>query len=166
MLQQLNQIDTEFQHDKITLENSYMTPSTSKKVPTQQVTSSEFSIPLPFGFHVMAERQKRAFISGCYQSYWNSYKQFNKVSAFRRTLWEVFSTALIREQHDSCFIIINIRLVNQFLLMYFPLKLLTQEKKTFSLESFRRQKTQEIFVYRFRMYPNIFWIKCNKIKIF
>ena len=62
MLQQFNQIDTEIQQDNINPENSHMIPSTSKNLPEQQVTRSEFSIPLPFVLHIMTERQERALL--------------------------------------------------------------------------------------------------------
>ena len=63
MIQQLNQLDSEFQHDNISPENSVLIPSTSEKVPPQQVSGSELSIPKPFVFHVITERQRRAIIT-------------------------------------------------------------------------------------------------------
>ena len=71
MLQQLNQLDTEIQHGNITLENSQMKPSTSKKVPPQRATWSEFSIPTPFVFDLMTERQERENITEASNSYKN-----------------------------------------------------------------------------------------------
>ena len=45
-----------------------MIPSTSKKVPSQQVAMSDSSKPTPFVFHVITERQKELYYGG-YQLY-------------------------------------------------------------------------------------------------
>ena len=57
LIQQLNHLDTEIQHDNIILENTEMRTSTSKKEPPH-VARSEFSIPKPFVFQAVTERQK------------------------------------------------------------------------------------------------------------
>ena len=58
LLQQLNQLDTGIQHDLIPPVKTKMIPTTSKKVPPQQIKSSGFSIPTPFVFHAIIERHK------------------------------------------------------------------------------------------------------------
>ena len=63
VIEQLNQLDTKLQHDNTPPESNKMIPSTSRSVPPQQVTRSEFSAPTPFAFHVITERQKRTFIT-------------------------------------------------------------------------------------------------------
>ena len=63
MLQQLNQSDTEIQHDKVTSENSKMTPTTPKRVLPQQLARSGFPIPIPFVLDVITEKQKRTFLA-------------------------------------------------------------------------------------------------------
>ena len=50
LIQQMNQPDTEAEDNNMTLENTQMILSTSKKVPPQQVARSEFSIPTTFLF--------------------------------------------------------------------------------------------------------------------
>ena len=101
MLQLLNQLDTETQHDKIILENSYMTPSTSKKVPTQKVTWSEFANPLPFGFHVMTKRQKRAFNRDAISSTEKLIIIWTKSLPSKKHCRDFYSIPLVREHHDS-----------------------------------------------------------------
>ena len=58
-LQRLNQIVV--QNDRTLLAFNQKIPSTSKRVPSQQVARSEISLFNPFIFLVMTERQKRAF---------------------------------------------------------------------------------------------------------
>ena len=63
MIQQLNQPDPEIQDGKITLENTRLVPSSSKRVPPQQVATSAFSINTPIISHVITENHKRAFFT-------------------------------------------------------------------------------------------------------
>ena len=63
LIQQSNQFDTELQNDNTTPEKTKLIPSTTKKVPPQQIEKSEFCFPIPIVFHVIKERQKRAFIT-------------------------------------------------------------------------------------------------------
>ena len=60
-IQQRNQSDTESQDDNITLENTNIIPTKSKKEPPQQAAGSQLSIPTPFVVHVITERQEGAF---------------------------------------------------------------------------------------------------------
>ena len=52
LTQQMNQ------HDNITLENTKMIRSISKKEPPKQVAGNKFAILIPFVFHVITERHK------------------------------------------------------------------------------------------------------------
>ena len=63
MILQLIQLDTETQHDDIPSDKTQLIPSTSRKVPTQQVARSDLSISTPFVCHVITEKQKLAFIT-------------------------------------------------------------------------------------------------------
>ena len=63
VIEQLNQLDTELQHDNTPPESIKMIPPTSRNVPPEQVARSQFSAPTPFAFHVITERQKRTFIT-------------------------------------------------------------------------------------------------------
>ena len=58
----MNQIDNVVQDDKSTLKNNERKPSTSKKLPSQQVASSEFSFPTHLTFHVTTERQNKIIL--------------------------------------------------------------------------------------------------------
>ena len=61
LLQQKKQCDPEIQNDDFIPEYFPLTPLTSQKTPPQQVARSEFSNRNTFIFHVITERQKRAF---------------------------------------------------------------------------------------------------------
>ena len=63
LIQQFKQIDSEIQHGGIHSEKTQLIPSISEKVKPQQIARSEFSAATPFVFHVITERQKRAFIT-------------------------------------------------------------------------------------------------------
>ena len=135
----MNQVDTEIQHVIITLENSHMLPSKTKRVPAQQVIWSDFSIPLPFAFHDMPERQEWAFIRDAINSAQilinnptNSLPSENH--------WGVFSTALTGERHDS-YLFYNHYMTCESSFADIPsAEASNPGKKTYSLESFRRQK--------------------------
>ena len=63
LIQHLNQLDNESQHDNFLLSKTQLTPSKSKKVSPKHVVRSEVSIHSAFVFHVITERQERAFIT-------------------------------------------------------------------------------------------------------
>ena len=57
-----------------------------EKVPLQQISGSEFSILIPFIFHVIKERQNKGISYGCSQLYWKFCVEYKKYIAFRKTL--------------------------------------------------------------------------------
>ena len=72
-----------------------------KKVPPHKVARSDFSIPTPFVFHVITERQKRASTMDAI----NFTENLNYISKqslfFEKHCHDVYSIPLIREHHDS-----------------------------------------------------------------
>ena len=101
MTQQSNQLHTEIELDNIPSETTKMIPSTSKKVPPQQVTRSELSIPTAFVFHVITERQKRAIFKDAVSSTGNSKLSSPSWLTFGKHCIDFFSNPLIKEHHDS-----------------------------------------------------------------
>ena len=103
MLQQLNQLETEIKHDIIHSEKTQLIPSTSRKVPPQQVqvARSEFSIPTPFVFHVITERRKRAFFEDAINFTDNLKNLSTNFLPFEKHCNDIHSIPLFREHHDS-----------------------------------------------------------------
>ena len=76
-------------------------PSTSKKVPPQQVARSEFSHTTSLLFHVITERQKRAFITDAIKVTENILYDSLICLPFERHCKDVYSIARVREHHNS-----------------------------------------------------------------
>ena len=78
-----------------------MNISTAKRVPSQQIAGYEFSIPTPFIFHVITEKQKRAFVTGATNFTENLiYISINSLP-FEKHSEDFYSIPLVREHLDS-----------------------------------------------------------------
>ena len=84
MLQHLKQPETDFQDDKIILQITELTISTSKKLPPQENGRSDVSSSTPFIFHIVTDGEK-AFINDA-MSFTEIHIFFNNLSIFRETL--------------------------------------------------------------------------------
>ena len=100
LLRQPHQLDTEIQHG-IGLEKFQWILSTSKKVPSQQVTWSDISIPLPILLHVMTERRKRAFVIDAIRSNDNLIITSTKSLHCEEHCNDIYSVFLIGENQES-----------------------------------------------------------------
>ena len=58
-----------FHDNKNTLENTQKIPSTSRKVQSQQVARSAFSLSTPFNYRFIRERHKKAFSTDVINSF-------------------------------------------------------------------------------------------------
>ena len=134
VIQQLNQLDTDTQNVSFPSENTDTITSTSKKVLPQQVAWSYFALCRPFLLRVNTERQKQAFITNAINFTENVFCKSRISLLFEKHCKDNFSILLIREHNDFFNIMFVVRLVNQVLLMYLSLCLLTQ-LQNLSLES-------------------------------
>ena len=143
-LQHSKQPDTVVQDETTTLETNQMIPSTSKRVPSEQVARSDFAIFSPLIFHIVTETQKR--------DNFRDVIRFNENPFYNSTIFVVFgkhsndmdAILLIRENRDPYFCsktfhsIFILKVVNQILLIYVSLWFLTP-LKTLKLEFTQRQ---------------------------
>ena len=75
--------------------------STAKRVPSQQIAGYEFSIPTAFIFHVITERQKRAFVTDA--TNFTEILIFISINSlpFEKHSKDFYSIPLVREHLDS-----------------------------------------------------------------
>ena len=100
LLQQLNQPDTAHRDNETILGKTQKKNSTPRRVPTQQIARTEFSIPTSINFQVMADRQKDNFAVAI--SFTQSLVNTSRGnSPFENHCKDKYSIPLIREKHDS-----------------------------------------------------------------
>ena len=102
-LQHSKQPDTVVQDETTTLETNQMIPSTSKRVPSEQVAGSDFAIPTPFIFHIVTERQKRDLIKDAISFFENLIYNTTYSVVFETPCTDICAILSIREHHDPDF---------------------------------------------------------------
>ena len=98
MLQQFNQPGTLVQDDIILLQKTRIILSTSKRVPSQQVTRSEYSKPTPFSFHVIKKRQRREYNTDAVGFAENLLNISKKCLVLEKNCTDIYLIPLNREQ--------------------------------------------------------------------
>ena len=97
----LHQPDIGIQTDNFIPENIPLIPSTSAEAPPQQLAKSEFSVPTPFIFHAITERQKRAFFTDGISFSEKFINNSTNFLPFEKHCNDIHSIPRIRENHDS-----------------------------------------------------------------
>ena len=100
MLQHLYQPDSVLRDDNTTMVSTQMITSTSKRVPSEQVAISEFSIPTAFIFNVWANTHKRAFITDALSFTESSVYSSTNLLTFQNHGNDNYSILLIGDHHD------------------------------------------------------------------
>ena len=120
LTQQLSHFDAEFKHDNFASQNTQMISSTSKSIPLQQVSVSEFSFPTQFIFPVKTQRQTKSLASLTKAISFTEHLIQNSTNFLpaEKHCNDSYLIRPIREPYDSFYPIFIMKLVNKVLLMY------------------------------------------------